>query len=232
MIAESIGFVLRNLPAFLLVIALVVAAFHRGRWSTPERFLSWLLLLPVGVTALWAAVFHLFFPSVAAADIGWQVSPFQFEVGMADLAIGATACRVVLVQPPVQGGSGLDVVDLPDGRCRWPRSSDARDGQFRTRQRGRPVFHGRNLSRAGYCAAGSGMAALPGWNAAAEERLDSRLLRHASREDVDGWAKPNHDECGRVSSGAPARSFRARPRSSSACHRLACAPGPAPCRVR
>jgi hypothetical protein len=90
-IAESIGFVLRNLPAFLLVIALLVAGLHRGRWSTPERFLSWLLLLPVGVTALWAAVFHLFFPSVAAADIGWQVSPFQLEVGMADLAIGATA---------------------------------------------------------------------------------------------------------------------------------------------
>jgi hypothetical protein len=90
-IAESISFALRNLPAFLLVIALLVAALHRGRWSMPERFLSWLLLLPVGVTALWAAVFHLFFPSFAAADIGWQVSPFQFEVGMADLAIGATA---------------------------------------------------------------------------------------------------------------------------------------------
>lgn len=30
--------------------------------------------------------------STAAALIGWQVSPFQFEVGMADLAIGATAC--------------------------------------------------------------------------------------------------------------------------------------------
>jgi hypothetical protein len=36
-------------------------------------------------------VFHLFFPSIAAADIGWEVSPFQVEVGMADLAIGATA---------------------------------------------------------------------------------------------------------------------------------------------
>ena len=91
MIAKSIGFVLRNLPAFLLVIALLAAAFHRGRWSMPERFLSWLLLLPVGVTGLWAGVFHLFFPSIAAADIGWQLSPFQFEVGMADLAIGATA---------------------------------------------------------------------------------------------------------------------------------------------
>jgi hypothetical protein len=52
MIAESIGFVLRTLPAFLLAIALLVAALHRGRWSTPERFLSWFLLLPVGVTAL------------------------------------------------------------------------------------------------------------------------------------------------------------------------------------
>jgi hypothetical protein len=50
MMAEAIGFVLRNLPAFLLVIALLVAAVHRGRRSTPERFLSWLLLLPVGVT--------------------------------------------------------------------------------------------------------------------------------------------------------------------------------------
>ena len=34
MIAESIGFVLRNLPAFLLVIALLVAALRRGRVNT------------------------------------------------------------------------------------------------------------------------------------------------------------------------------------------------------
>ena len=54
--------------------------------------LGWILLLPIGVTGLWAAVFHLFFPQIAAADIGWEVSPFQFEVGLADLAIGATAC--------------------------------------------------------------------------------------------------------------------------------------------
>jgi hypothetical protein len=48
--------------------------------------------LPIGVTGLWAAAFHLVFPQIAAADIGWEVSPFQFEVGLADLAIGATAC--------------------------------------------------------------------------------------------------------------------------------------------
>ena len=90
--AETIAFVLRNLPVFLFVAALVFAWISRSGAPVAERLLAWILLLPVGVTGLWAAVFHLFFPDVAAADIGWEPSPFQFEVGMADLAIGATAC--------------------------------------------------------------------------------------------------------------------------------------------
>ena len=69
-----------------------MAAATGERGPAADRFLAWILLLPVGVSGLWAAVFHLFFPAIAAADIGWEVSPFQFEVGMADLAIGATAC--------------------------------------------------------------------------------------------------------------------------------------------
>jgi hypothetical protein len=92
MIANAIGFVLHNLPALLFVVALVIAAARRGHKSTAERFLSWILLLPVGVTGLWAGAFHVFLPGTAAALIGWEVSPFQFEVGMADLAIGVTAC--------------------------------------------------------------------------------------------------------------------------------------------
>ena len=90
--AETIAFVLRNLPVFLFVAALALALVRRTDASGPERLLGWILLLPIGVTGLWAAVFHLFFPQIAAADIGWEVSPFQFEVGLADLAIGATAC--------------------------------------------------------------------------------------------------------------------------------------------
>jgi hypothetical protein len=92
MIAYTIGFVLRNLPALLLVVALAAATAQRGRGSAAERFLSWILLLPIGVTGLWAGAFHVFLPATAAALIGWEVSPFQFEVGMADLAIGMTAC--------------------------------------------------------------------------------------------------------------------------------------------
>jgi hypothetical protein len=90
--AETIAFVLRNLPVFLFAAALVFAGLSRSGGTTAERLLAWILLLPIGVTGLWAALFHLFFPDVAAADIGWQPSPFQFEVGMAGLATGAAAC--------------------------------------------------------------------------------------------------------------------------------------------
>jgi hypothetical protein len=91
MTASAIRPFLQNLPVILLIIALVMAAARRGHGLTVERFLSWILLLPIGVTGLWAGAFHVFFPATAARHIGWQISPFQFEVGMADLAIGATA---------------------------------------------------------------------------------------------------------------------------------------------
>ena len=93
MIAYSIKFMLHNLPAMLFFIALLIAAARRGPGSSRvEQFLSWVLLLPIGVTGLWAGAFHVFLPATSAALIGWEVSPFQFEVGMADLAIGVTAC--------------------------------------------------------------------------------------------------------------------------------------------
>ena len=75
----------------LLIVALLAAAARRRHGPAAVRFLSWILLLPIGVTGLWAGAFHVFFPATAAKLIGWDVSPFQLEVGMADLAIGATA---------------------------------------------------------------------------------------------------------------------------------------------
>jgi hypothetical protein len=92
MIADAVSFSLRNLPAFLFVFALAVALVRRHDGPLARQLLSWILLLPIGITGLWAGISHVFFPATAAAHIGWQVSPFQFEVGMADLAIGVTAC--------------------------------------------------------------------------------------------------------------------------------------------
>ena len=53
--AETIAFVLRNLPVFLFVAALALALVRRTDASGPERLLGWILLLPIGVTGLWAA---------------------------------------------------------------------------------------------------------------------------------------------------------------------------------
>jgi hypothetical protein len=92
MIGESIGFLLRNLPALLFVAAILLAVFTDDHATFVDRLLAWTLLLPIGVTGLWAGITHVFFPATAAAHIGWAPSPFQFEVGMADLAIGVTAC--------------------------------------------------------------------------------------------------------------------------------------------
>jgi Family of unknown function (DUF6790) len=91
MMGEAIAFFLGNLPAVMLVLSLGLWLLPGGRRDAAS-LLGWVLLLPIGVTGLWAGVMHVAFPGLAAAYIGWAVSPFQFEVGMADLSIGVTAC--------------------------------------------------------------------------------------------------------------------------------------------
>lgn len=90
-IASAIEFTIKNLPAILFAAALIIASVRNTPASTAERFLAWLLLLPVGIDMIWAGSFHLIFPETAARFIGWQVSPFQFEVGVADFAMGIVA---------------------------------------------------------------------------------------------------------------------------------------------
>lgn len=89
--AAAIRLILANLPAILFVGALVVAMLRRDGRPAAPRFLDWLILLSVGLESLWAGLFHVFAPQTAAASIGWQVSPFQFEIGIADGAIGLVA---------------------------------------------------------------------------------------------------------------------------------------------
>ncbi len=90
-IGNVIAFTLQNFSAILFVLALICALMERRRPAT-ERLLSWLLLLPIGLGGLWSGFFHVAFPGIAAQFIGWPDSPFQFEVGMADLAFGVAGC--------------------------------------------------------------------------------------------------------------------------------------------
>ena len=52
-----------------------------------DRLLRYAFIFPVGSMGLWASFGHIAFPLRAAQAIGWQTSPFQFEVGVANLGI-------------------------------------------------------------------------------------------------------------------------------------------------
>ena len=82
-------------PVLAWMAALVAAAIAIGRGPRPvtsafatDRLLRYIFFFPVGLIGLWAALGHLFFPAMVARAIGWQTSPFQFEVGVANLGIG------------------------------------------------------------------------------------------------------------------------------------------------
>ena len=92
MIANAIRLILTNIPLVMFILAsLIPLLSHRQSGRYAERYLSWLLLLSIGVASLWAGLYHTLSPQTAAAFIGWQSSPFQFEMGMADIALGVVA---------------------------------------------------------------------------------------------------------------------------------------------
>lgn len=92
MIASLIRLIVTNIPLFMFILALIIPLIQKRKLgSYAERFLSWLLLLSIGVTSLWAGLYHTIWPETAAEFIGWQRSPFQFEMGMSDIALGIVA---------------------------------------------------------------------------------------------------------------------------------------------
>lgn len=91
MIASGIQLLLKNIPLVMLVAALVIASLRSEPDHAPTRFLNWLLLLSIGVESTWGGFFHVFFPHIASAQIGWEPSPFEFEIGISDMALGLTA---------------------------------------------------------------------------------------------------------------------------------------------
>ena len=85
--------------AFFFVLSLIVAAIHLFRDKRPrtanrvaEVLLLWLLVINVGVGGVFGFIGHTVFADRAAASIGWPAgNPFQFEVAVANLAIGVLA---------------------------------------------------------------------------------------------------------------------------------------------
>jgi hypothetical protein len=51
-------------------------------------YLLYLLVIYVGLMGLLTAYAHVFRPLQTSASIGWATSPYEYEVGMADLTVG------------------------------------------------------------------------------------------------------------------------------------------------
>jgi len=81
---------------FFIVLALLGASIHlalspkrrSSRLAIAETYLLYLLVIYVGVMGVVTFVFHVFFPAWTSASIGWSTSPYEYEVGMADLTVG------------------------------------------------------------------------------------------------------------------------------------------------
>jgi hypothetical protein len=82
----------------LLTLALVGALIHirftkhRAKPFALEIVLLYLLVVAVGLGSLISGLMHVFNGPATAAMIGWPAgSPFQYEVGVADIALGLVA---------------------------------------------------------------------------------------------------------------------------------------------
>ncbi len=94
---ELITFLLSNfsLTAFLLGLIVATARSLMLRVSdfpaVIDIFLREFVLWGIGVSLFYNFVIHVFFAEMAAKFIGWQNSPFQYEVGYASLGFSVVA---------------------------------------------------------------------------------------------------------------------------------------------
>jgi hypothetical protein len=78
------------------ILALVAASIHLAfspasrttKTAVAKTYLLYLLFIYVGLMGLLTAYAHVFRPVETSASIGWATSPYEYEVGMADLTVG------------------------------------------------------------------------------------------------------------------------------------------------
>lgn len=83
---------LGNFSLVLFILAIILILFNLLiRRKTTRRssiIYRWITLLPLGIALLFAFFIHAFYADIAATTLGWDISPFQFEVAMANLGFG------------------------------------------------------------------------------------------------------------------------------------------------
>lgn len=89
-----INIILRNFSMAMFILAVIFMILNKKisrNVRDSEIVYRWLAFFALGITSLYTFVMHAFFPMLSAKAIGWHTSPFQYEVAMANLAIGVIA---------------------------------------------------------------------------------------------------------------------------------------------
>src|SRR5580692_5739103 len=79
-----------------IILALAAASLHlalsrdsrSSKTAIARTYLLYLLFIYVGLMGILTAYAHVFRPEQTSASIGWSTSPYEYEVGMADLTVG------------------------------------------------------------------------------------------------------------------------------------------------
>src|SRR5271169_1534979 len=81
---------------FFALLAVVAASIHllfsskrrSSAHAVAATYLIYFLFFYVGVMGVFTAYAHVFRQMQTSASIGWATSPYEYEVGMADLTVG------------------------------------------------------------------------------------------------------------------------------------------------
>ena len=84
-----IRFIIADVPLWGPILAIILGfiSYWRGKTPLAEGLLLYLLLF-MGIQGLWGFLFHVFFPAFTSQQIGWARSPFEYEIGIANLSYG------------------------------------------------------------------------------------------------------------------------------------------------
>ncbi len=89
MVNFDIAYLYIPISIIVAIVYLLIDKEPRTRHRVIGVFLLSFLVISIGISSLIGFVGHIFFADQIAADIGWAAgSPFQREVGFANLAIG------------------------------------------------------------------------------------------------------------------------------------------------
>ena len=95
--ANIIIWVLENIFLSTALLAVILGVLRKSKHRNySESILRQLFLWFVCIAFLYSGLMHLVFGDFTAAKIGWRPSPFQFEVGLANLNISVLGLMAFL----------------------------------------------------------------------------------------------------------------------------------------